>query len=332
MAHAAIALCASSPSRHSRTVQIEQARADAVQQVAARPAGPVTPLTGQAWVGVVIMVVSALSNQVGAAVGALAFPAIGAVGVVAVRQWVAGAVLVAVVRPRPWRFTAAQWRPVLLLVVVFATMNLSLYSAVDRVGLGLAVTLEFLGPLSLALVGARGRGPLLCALVAAAGVLVLTRPQPTTDYLGIGLGVLAGGCWAAYILVNREIGTRVPGGAGPATAAGISALLFVPVGLVVLGHHPPSVATAVCAVTAGVLASAVPLFLDLKALRRVATGAYGVFMSINPVLAAVVGLVVLGEGLRWDAWAGIAAIVGANGASQLLARRAVAGVGSDTGR
>jgi len=301
-------------------VQTRQAPAEGVQQVAERPAGPVTPLTGGAWVGVAMMVGSALSNQVGAAVGALAFPAIGAVGVVAVRQWVAGAVLVAVARPRPWRFTAAQWRPVLLLVVVFATMNLSLYSAVDRVGLGLAVTLEFLGPLSLALLGARGRGPLLCALVAAAGVLVLTRPQPTTDYLGIGLGVLAGGCWAAYILVNREIGTRVPGGAGPATAAGISALLFLPVGLVVLGRHPVSATTAACAVAAGVLASAVPLFVDLQALRRVATGAYGVFMSINPVLAAVVGLVVLGEGLRWDAWAGIAAIVGANVASQLLAR------------
>lgn len=313
-------------------MRADQALADGVQQAAARPAGPVTPLVGGAWVGVAMMVVSALSNQVGAAVGALAFPAIGAVGVVAVRQWVAGAVLVAVARPRPWRFTAAQWRPVLLLVVVFATMNLSLYSAVDRVGLGLAVTLEFLGPLSLALLGARGRGPLLCALVAAAGVLVLTRPQPTTDYLGIGLGVLAGGCWAAYILVNREIGTRVPGGAGPATAAGISALLFLPVGLLVLGSHPPSVATAACAATAGVLASAVPLFVDLKALRRVATGAYGVFMSINPVLAAVVGLVVLGEGLRWDAWAGIAAIVGANVASQLLARRVPVADGSDTGR
>ncbi|MFQ1003744.1 EamA family transporter [Modestobacter sp. SSW1-42] len=303
-------------------MRTDQALADGVQRAADRPVGPVTPLAGGAWVGVAMMAGSALSNQVGAAVGALAFPAIGAVGVVAVRQWVAGAVLVAVARPRPWRFTAAQWRPVLLLVVVFATMNLSLYTAVDRVGLGLAVTLEFLGPLSLALLGARGRGPLLCALVAAGGVVVLTRPQPTTDYVGIGLGLLAAGCWAAYILVNRAIGARVPGGAGPATAAGISALAFLPVGVGVLAQHPPTVATAACAVTAGVLASAVPLFVDLKALRRVATGAYGVFMSINPVLAAVVGLVVLGEGLGWDAWAGIAAIVGANVASQLLANRA----------
>jgi len=302
-------------------VQTQQPLVGAGPQEGDRPARPGDAAASGAWVGVAMMVGSALSNQVGAAVGALAFPAIGAVGVVAVRLWVAGAVLVAVTRPRPWRFTAAQWRPVLLLAVVCVAMNLSLYAAVDRVGLGLAVTLEFLGPLSLALLGARGRGPLLCALVAAAGVLVLTRPQPTTDYLGIGLGVLAAGCWASYILLNRTIGARVPGGAGPATAAGLSALAFLPVGTSVLAHHPPSAATVACAVTAGVLASAVPLFLDLQVLRRVATGAYGVFMSINPVLAAVVGLVVLGEGLGWDAWLGIAAIVGANVASQLLARR-----------
>lgn len=271
--------------------------------------------------GVAMMVGSALSNQVGAAVGALAFPVIGALGVVAVRQWVAGAVLVAAVRPRPWRLTGAQWRPVLLLAVVFATMNLSLYSAVDRVGLGLAVTLEFLGPLAVALAASRRRLDLLCALVAAAGVVVLSRPQPTTDPVGIACGLLAAACWAAYILVNREIGVRVPGGAGPATAAGLSALVFVPVGVHVLVTSPPSPVTVLCAVTAGVLASAVPLAVDLRALRRVPAGAYGVFMSINPVLAAVVGLVVLGETLPWDAWCGIAAIVGANVVSQLLARR-----------
>ena len=276
-------------------------------------------------VGVAMMVGSALSNQVGAAVGALAFPVIGALGVVAVRQWVAGAVLVAAVRPRPWRLTAAQWRPVLLLAAVFATMNLSLYSAVDRVGLGLAVTLEFLGPLAVALVSSRRRLDLLCALVAAGGVVVLSRPQPTTDPVGIACGLLAAACWAAYILVNRELGVRVPGGTGPATAAGLSALVFLPVGVHVLVTSPPPPVTVLCAVTAGVLASAVPLAVDLRALRRVPAGAYGVFMSINPVLAAVVGLVVLGETLPWDAWCGIAAIVGANVVSQLLARRGARG-------
>jgi inner membrane transporter RhtA len=306
-------------------VQIQQQVTDQVERAAHRPVGAVPAAAPGAAAGMAMMVGSALSNQVGAAVGALAFPVIGAVGVVAVRQWVAGAVLLAVARPRPWRLTHAQWRPVLLLAVVFATMNLSLYSAVERIGLGLAVTLEFLGPLAVALAASRRRVDLLCAVAAAAGVVVLSRPQPTTDYTGIALGILAAACWAGYILLTREIGARVPGGTGPATAAGMSALAFVPIGVTVLISSPPSPTTVAYAVTAGVLASAVPMVVDLMALRRVPAGAYGVFMSINPVLAAVVGLVVLHESLSWDAWLGIAAIVGANVVSQLLARRLAPG-------
>ena len=153
----------------------------------------------------------ALSNQLGAATGALAFGVIGPAGVVAVRQWIAGIVLLAAGRPR-WRsFTWAQWRPVLLLAVAYGTMNLSLYSAIGRLGLGLAVTLEFLGPLAVALASSRRRADLACALVAGAGVVVLTRPRPATDYLGIGLGLLAAVCWAA-----TSCSTGRSGGACPA--------------------------------------------------------------------------------------------------------------------
>ena len=113
--------------------------------------------------GIVMMLGSALSNQLGAATGALAFPAIGPAGVVAVRQWVAAVVLLAAGRPRIRRFGWSQWWPVLLLALVFATMNLSLYTAVSRVGLGLAVTLEFLGPLTVALAASRRRTDLACA-------------------------------------------------------------------------------------------------------------------------------------------------------------------------
>lgn len=109
---------------------------------------------------------SGLANQTGAATGALAFPAIGPAGVVAVRQWVAGLVLLAVGRPRLRSFTWRQWWPVLCLAMVFATMNLTLYTAIDRIGLGLAVTLEFLGPLAVALAASRRLVDLLCALVA----------------------------------------------------------------------------------------------------------------------------------------------------------------------
>ncbi len=170
--------------------------------------------------GSALMTGSAASNQIGAATAALAFPVLGPAGVVAVRQWVAGAVLLSTVRPRFASFTREQWRPVLALALIFATMNLSLYLAIDRIGLGLAVTLEFLGPLSVALLASRRVVDLGCALVAAAAAVVLARPQPSTDYAGIALALLAAACWAGYILVNRVVGARLPGSQGPAAAGG----------------------------------------------------------------------------------------------------------------
>jgi inner membrane transporter RhtA len=288
----------------------------AVQQpAAAAPApGGTAGRRGRA-IGVALMLGSGLSNQVGAATGALAFPVIGPAGVVAVRQWVAGVLLWVVGRPRVRTFTWRQWWPVLALALVFATMNLSLYTAIDRVGLGLAVTLEFLGPLAVALAASRRRVDLGCALLAGAAVVALTRPQPTTDYLGIALALLAAGCWASYILLNRVIGRRLPGAEGSATAAGLSALLYVPIGILTLRHHPPTATALGCAAAAGILASAVPFLADLLTLRRVPARLFGVFMSINPVLAALVGLVVLGQALGWVEWLAIVTIVTANAVS-----------------
>src|SRR5262249_61769176 len=188
--------------------------------------------------GVALMTGSALSVQLGAATAALAFPVLGPAGVVASRQWVAGAVLLSAVRPRFRSFTRRQWRPVLALALIFATMNLSLYAAIDTIGLGLAVTLEFLGPLSVALLASRRVTDLGCALIAGAAVVVLARPQPSTDYAGILLALLAAVCWACYILVNRIVGARLPGAQGPAAAAGLSALLYIPVRIWALAIPP----------------------------------------------------------------------------------------------
>src|SRR5579859_3141013 len=171
--------------------------------------------------GSALMTGSAASNQIGAATAALAFPVLGPAGVVAVRQWVAGVVLLGTVRPRFASFTREQWRLVLALALIFATMNLSLYTAIDRIGLGLAVTLEFLGPLAVALAASRRLADLGCALVAGAAVLVLARPQPSTDYPGIALALVAAACWASYILLNRVAGRRLPGVQGPAAASGV---------------------------------------------------------------------------------------------------------------
>ena len=272
-----------------------------------RPSGQLT--------GIALMTGSAAATQLGAATAALAFPVLGPAGVVAIRQWVAGAVLGTAIRPKFTTFTWPQWRLVLALAVIFATMNLSLYAAIDTIGLGLAVTLEFLGPLSVALAASRRATDLGSALAAAAAVVVLARPQPATSYAGIGLALLAAACWAGYILVNRAAGAGLPGSQAPAAAACLSALLYVPVGVWALASHPVTAAALGRSAAAGVLCSAVPMTADLLALRRVPARLFGVFMSVNPVFAALTGLIVLGQSLVPADWLAIAAIVTANAVS-----------------
>jgi inner membrane transporter RhtA len=263
--------------------------------------------------GIALMTGCATSVQLGAAVAAQSFPVLGPVGVVAIRQWVASAVLLASVRPRVASFTRRQWHPVIALAVVYAVMNISLYVSIQRIGLGLGVTLEFLGPLAVALLASRRAVDLGCALAAGAAVVVLGRPTPTTDYLGIGIGLLAAAGWAGYIVVNRAIAVRfaVPA-QGTAVAGSLSALLYLPVGIWVLATHDVTVVAIARAMAAGILCSVVPMLADPQALRRVPARFYSVFMSINPVLAAIIGLVVLGQHLGLTDWLSIAAIVTAN--------------------
>jgi inner membrane transporter RhtA len=271
-------------------------------------------------VGVTTMLGSALSNQLGAATGAHAFPAIGPAGVVAVRQIVAAAVLVPLARPRPSRMSWSQWWPCLLLAAVFAVMNLSLYTAIERLGLGLAVTLEFLGPLAVALARSRTSAHLATAVVAGAGVYLLVLPGGSSDYPGVALGLLAAACWAAYILLNRLLGRRLPGLQAPAVATSASALAYFPVlvALVASGRLTPQALGY--AVVAGVLSSAVPYAADLVVLRRVPPRVFGVFMSLHPVLAALIGMVVLDQQLAGHEWIGLGIIVAANAVTVATAR------------
>lgn len=272
--------------------------------------------------GPALVLGSAVSNQTGAAVAVHAFPALGPIGVVAVRQLVAAAVLLPVARPDLRTLTRAQWQPVLLLAAVFCIMNLSLYTAVERLGLGLAVTLEFLGPLAVALAGSRTRRDLLVALAAAGGVYALVLPSASTDWTGVALGLTAASCWAAYILLNRLLGQRLPGLQAAALASGGAAAVAVPhvVLLAVRGHLAP--AALGWAVAAGVLASVVPYAADLTALRHLPTRAFGVLMSVHPAVAALAGLLVLGQVLDTHEWAGITVIVLANAVTVATARPA----------
>ena len=271
--------------------------------------------------GIAAMLTGSVSNQVGAGIGAHAFGAIGPVGVVAVRQLVAMAVLLPVGRPPFRRMTWAQWWPTLLLALVFGTMNLSLYTAVDRIGLSLAMTLEFLGPLTLALVGSRSVKDLVVAVAAGVGVYVLVLPGPRSDFLGLGLALLAATCWASYILLNGLVGRRLPGLQAPAAATTVSALAFAPVVVLLVVHGRLGGAALLEALAAGVLSSAVPYATDLVSLRRVSSRLFGVFMSINPVIAALVGMLLLHEVLGLHEWVGIALVVLANAVSVGTSRR-----------
>lgn len=259
--------------------------------------------------GVLLMATGAVANQSGAGIAAHAFDQLGPLGVVGVRQLVAAVVLLPVARPPLRHLRWSHWWPVLLLALVFACMNASLYLAVDRIGLGPAVTLEFLGPLAVALAGSRSPRDLLAALAAAAGVYVLVLPGPATDVVGVALGLAAAGCWASYILLNRTAGARLPGLQAPALASALATVLCSPVLVLTaldgeLGGWP-----LVAAVAAGVLSSGVPYAVDLMALRDVSAHLFGVFMSVNPLLAALAGLVLLGQVPAVHVWVGITTVV-----------------------
>ncbi|NYD98915.1 inner membrane transporter RhtA [Kineosphaera limosa] len=262
--------------------------------------------------GYAAMFTAAASNQTGAALGAHAFDAIGPAGVVAVRQIVAAVALVPTARPR-WRsMTWAQWWPALALAAVFVGMNLGLYTAISRVGLGLAVTLEFLGPLAVALLGSRRRIDLAAAVLASIGVYVLVLPGPSTDLVGIACGLFAALCWAGYILLNKVVGARLPGAQGPAVASTISSLACLPILVAIIADGRMTTTALLFAVAAGLFSSTVPYALDLFALRHVTPAAFGLFMSVHPVLAAFAGLVLLGQWLAVHEWIGILIVVTAN--------------------
>lgn len=231
---------------------------------------------------------------------------------VAVRQCVTAIVLTPTVRPRFRGLSKDQWLPPLGLVVVFSAMNLSLYVAINRIGLGLAVTLEFLGPLTVAITGSRRVLDIACAVLAAVGVVVLTDPGPTTDIAGIGLALLAATAWGSYILLNRALGQRLPGLQGTAVAGLVTAVAWIPIAATWFALHAPTAGAIALAVVCGLMSSIVPYVGDLLALRRVRAQMFGIFTSINPVWAALAGWILLGQALRAHEWVGIGLIVISN--------------------
>ncbi|GAB3518863.1 EamA family transporter [Arthrobacter monumenti] len=262
--------------------------------------------------GINVLIAGASSQQLGAAVGASLFPVLGPVGVIALRQLVMAAVHLPLGRPPLRSLTRSQLALGIALGLVMGMMNLTLYFSIERIGLGLAVTLEFLGPLALALISSRRAVNAVCAVAAGAGVFVLAGPQASNDLIGIALGLAAAACWAGYILVNRAAGASLPGLQAPAIAAATSAVIFVPIAVFVVDFDAVTPAVLGFGVLAGILSSALPYAADIFVLRRMPPGLYALMVSVNPVLAALAGFILLAESLAPLELAAIAMITLAN--------------------
>jgi inner membrane transporter RhtA len=240
-----------------------------------------------------------VSVQLGAVVAKQIFPAVGPAGAVFLRLGV-GAVILGIVA-RPTRADVhGHLRLALAFGAVLATMNLSFYAALTRIPLGAAVTIEFLGPLLLAVAMSRRRRDMVWALVAGAGVAALSWEGGGVglDLAGAGLAAIAGVCWAGYILLSQRLGAAVPGLTGLAVAVAAGALVAAVPGIAQGGARLLEPRTLTLGIGVGVLSSAVPYALEFLALRRLAAGTFGILMSLEPAVAALAGLVLLDEGLR----------------------------------
>ncbi|MFD2474671.1 EamA family transporter [Amycolatopsis silviterrae] len=280
---------------------------------------PSTPRTG-----VVLAVGAMLSVQLGMAVSVSLANQIGPTGVAWLRLAWAGVLLLVLVRPRPSAFRRPALLACLVLGVATAGMTILFMVAATRLPLGTASALEFLGPLTVAIV--RGRsGTRLWPVLAAAGVVLLTQPwQGGTDLIGIGCALAAAVCWGAYIVLTQRVGDEVSGLRGLAVSMPVA-------GLVATAVHGPAVVSHVTwpLVLAGlglaVLVPVVPFSMEMLALRRLTASAFGTLMSLEPAIALALGLIVLHQVPNVAAVAGVAFVVAAGiGAERTGAREPVA--------
>ena len=241
-----------------------------------------------------------LSVQFGGALAATLVPQVGAGGSVLLRLGISAALLLLLVRPRLRGHSRRAWLTVLAFGVALGLMNWSFYGALAHLPLGVAVTVEFLGPLVLTTVLSRRLLDYVAVLAAAAGVLliseVFTEPLADLSVLGLLLALTAGVFWAAYILLSSRTGAEFPQLDGLAIALGVATLVVLPAGLTSTdlwtGEH------LLKGLGLAVLSSVLPYSLELLALRRLAASVFGILLSLEPAVAALAGLLVLGQRLH----------------------------------
>jgi inner membrane transporter RhtA len=252
--------------------------------------------------GVALVVAGVASAQFGAGYAVTLFDELGPAGAAFLRLAIAAVVLVAFWRPRPHGHLglAAAFG------VTLGLMNLCIYEAMDRIPLGIAVTIEFWGPLAVAVFGSRRPLDLLWVALAAAGIVLLAGPGGSLDAAGAAFAFAAGGLWAGYILLSVRVGAVYPGGTGLAIAMVIGALAVLPFGVSTDLLEPELLAAAAVVALAS---SVLPYSFDLEALRHISARVFGVLMSLEPAVAALAGLVVLGQALALEEWVAIGLVV-----------------------
>jgi inner membrane transporter RhtA len=237
----------------------------------------------------------------------------------------AAVLLMALVRPT----LRGHGRSDLLLAGAFGltlgAMNLTFYEALDHIPLGPTVTLEFIGPLGVAVYGSRRPLDLLWVALAAGGILLLAAPGGSgLNATGVTLALVAGGFWAIYILLSARTGQAFPGGTGLALAMGVAAILILPFGIADGGSGLLDPGVIAAGLGVAILSSLIPYSLELEALRRLPAHVFGVLMSLEPAVAALAGLVLLGEVLQPNEWTGMALVIVASAGATRFATRATA--------
>jgi inner membrane transporter RhtA len=267
-----------------------------------------------------VVLAAASSLQVGAAFAVTLFDELGPGGAAFLRLALAAIVLCAIWRPSP----AGDLRVAAAFGVALGLMNWSIYESIDRIPLGVAVTIEFAGPLAVAVIGSRRPLDGLWIVLAAAGILLLADPGGgSVDGLGVLFALTAAVCWAAYIHLSQRTGRAFPGGSGLALAMVVGALVVAPAGFIQGGGALAEPDLLGSALVVALASSVLPYSLELEALRRLPAAVFGVLMSLEPAVAALAGLVVLGQDLGARELLAIAMVVVASAGATLRSAAAV---------
>jgi inner membrane transporter RhtA len=278
---------------------------------------------------VALLLVAMLSMHIGAVLAKQLFPLVGAPGLTAMRLGFGSLILLAYFRPWRSSLRGRAWRPLIIYGVVMGTMNSTFYLSLERIPLGIAVALEFTGPLALAVLGSRRLLDFFWVVLAVAGLLLLmpwTESQAPLDMVGVALALVAGVCWALYIIYGQKAGAA-HGPQAVALGSVIASLFVVPIGISDAGSALFSSQVLLIGLCVAVLSMAIPFTLEMLALGRLSTPTFGMLMSLEPAVGALCGLMFLHEKLSVLQWLAIAAIVIASaGAARAAKGRAVPAV------